>query len=605
MSDVLARASDLPPAVGLDEKADEALKRRLFRLKTLYDSAFELSRLITPTEIMEAFVLTAMGALGVVKGFVVLVDRENQTGMVASRGLDPDEAARLTDSLPQIGRTYFSGPGSGDPARLMRPHVFRAGLGRGDSPFPAQTAVVVKWVIDTDHRGMVGLGPKLDGSPFGDDDESFVSNLTANLLQALSRSLFTERLGDLRHDLEEKNAALAASLAEARAAKQALDRRVFYLKTLGEAVADVGGLLDPEILLERFLLNGMGATGAATGYVLLFRGQGRLSRVRGDPGLSASLEEVDMKSVYRLIARNLFQGTAGADAARTGHDREGRAEGGSGHRQGRIIDPAALSAAGLPGHMPAFWFVVDENAFGVMGLGRLMDAEADPGLQAELLAAMTGAFTSALGAAILHDRAVRLNADLTARNAELTSALETVTRCRVVIDGLEKARERIKDLVASEMERVSRARPLDFILIFVISAVVGLLSNMANPSGVELMPPWMFEPATAALSPVEARARLNAGQAVLIDARPREFYEKSRIPGAISVPAPLFDFVYGMRLSKSPPETGFIVYGRNVSRHYDEDVAKRLRERGRTAVTILSGGLSGWREAGLPVEERP
>ncbi len=65
-----------------------------------------------------------------------------------------------------------------------------------------------------------------------------------------------------------------------------------------------------------------------------------------------------------------------------------------------------------------------------------------------------------------------------------------------------------------------------------------------------------------------------------MDARPREFYEHRHVPGAVNLPLALFDFVYGMEMAQIDPAREIVVYGGNVSRRYDDDVAALLLERG-------------------------
>ena len=48
------------------------------------------------------------------------------------------------------------------------------------------------------------------------------------------------------------------------------------------------------------------------------------------------------------------------------------------------------------------------------------------------------------------------------------------------------------------------------------------------------------------------------------------------------------------------PEQEIIVYGRTVSKHYDEDVVHRLLQR-HDKVKILEGGLQAWERKGYPV----
>jgi len=95
---------------------------------------------------------------------------------------------------------------------------------------------------------------------------------------------------------------------------------------------------------------------------------------------------------------------------------------------------------------------------------------------------------------------------------------------------------------------------------------------------------------------------LDKGQYVLVDARPTESFKQAHIPGALNLTPDLFDFLYGMRLAKQPKDKPVLVYGRTVSRLYDEDVAGLLARRGHKNVMLVSGGLQAWKQAGFPVQ---
>jgi rhodanese-related sulfurtransferase len=96
---------------------------------------------------------------------------------------------------------------------------------------------------------------------------------------------------------------------------------------------------------------------------------------------------------------------------------------------------------------------------------------------------------------------------------------------------------------------------------------------------------------------------LDETDAVLVDARPVEFYRLKHIKGAVNVPLDVFDVVHMMKLSHLEPERPIIVYGRTISRHYDEEVAHRLTQRDQEDVKVFAGGLSAWERQGYPVEQ--
>jgi 3-mercaptopyruvate sulfurtransferase SseA len=60
--------------------------------------------------------------------------------------------------------------------------------------------------------------------------------------------------------------------------------------------------------------------------------------------------------------------------------------------------------------------------------------------------------------------------------------------------------------------------------------------------------------------------------------------------------------VYLMHFTQVPLSQPIIVYGGNISRRWDEDVAARLAAREHERVLVLKDGLSGWVAHGYTVE---
>jgi len=563
------------------------LARRLFRLNTLYEASFELGRFSLPGEIIESFLLTALGAMGVTKGFVLLIDRDGDGGRICGRGFSSEELKLLESFLPRIGEAYFSGVSTAESARLSRPHLLSVKERVGESPFPEDTEIVVKWVINERRCGLLGLGPKIRQTPYVDEDNEFILSLCVILIQALRRASFLEDVTRLNQELQEKNAATEKALAQAKSFGAELDRRVFFLKSLNDAVNELSGLMDSDELIQRFLLLAMGGLSAGKGYVVVFIGP-EAHRTLALRGVAEELvRDAESVDVYRLITQELFSGGARQS---------------EGVRRGYVDDPESLIRAGLPEDMPGVWFIVDEHTFGFAGLGERLSKTAPSIEEREFLMTHAGAFAVFLKNARLFEQTNKLNEDLAAGNKELRETLENLTRTRLEADGLKLAKERIKTMVRQEMGRAERATLLDFLMILCISLVIGLFFNYAHPGGIPIIPPSWGRTGFPVVDATLARSAAEKDGAILVDARPREFFEERRIKGAVNLPPALFDFVYGMSVESEDPGREIIVYGSNVSRYYDEDVAERLRERGHENVKILSGGLPSWEEKGFAVE---
>ena len=82
---------------------------------------------------------------------------------------------------------------------------------------------------------------------------------------------------------------------------------------------------------------------------------------------------------------------------------------------------------------------------------------------------------------------------------------------------------------------------------------------------------------------------------------PAIFYEQEHIAGAVNLPLAIFDFMYDLKLGKTDKAKEIVVYGRTISKHYDEEVASKLVVRGFKNVSILPDGISAWKQNHYPV----
>jgi rhodanese-related sulfurtransferase len=106
------------------------------------------------------------------------------------------------------------------------------------------------------------------------------------------------------------------------------------------------------------------------------------------------------------------------------------------------------------------------------------------------------------------------------------------------------------------------------------------------------------------VSPVEAQAQIAAGSAVLLDIREPNEWEH-HIAGAVQVPRGLLEAAADPTSPRHKPELDparpVIVYCRTGARAALAGLT--LKELGYEDVANLDGGISAWKEAGLPVAE--
>ncbi|MFF9222041.1 rhodanese-like domain-containing protein [Streptomyces viridosporus] len=107
---------------------------------------------------------------------------------------------------------------------------------------------------------------------------------------------------------------------------------------------------------------------------------------------------------------------------------------------------------------------------------------------------------------------------------------------------------------------------------------------------------FLFRRGTGRLTPDQARTRTDDGTAVLLDVREAPEWKAGHAPGAVHLP--LTRLLAGAAL---PPDA----QGRSVvaicrSGRRSQQAAQLLTDRGVDAVDV-TGGMTAWAEAGLPV----
>ncbi|MFF4040605.1 ArsR/SmtB family transcription factor [Streptomyces sp. NPDC001816] len=108
---------------------------------------------------------------------------------------------------------------------------------------------------------------------------------------------------------------------------------------------------------------------------------------------------------------------------------------------------------------------------------------------------------------------------------------------------------------------------------------------------------YLGEDGAAPVGREELRARVAAGDVVVLDVRPVEEYQAGHIPGARSIPVDeLAD-----RINELPEETEIVVYCRGEYCVLAYDAVRLLTDRGRRAIR-LDDGMLEWRLAELPVD---
>jgi rhodanese-related sulfurtransferase len=142
-----------------------------------------------------------------------------------------------------------------------------------------------------------------------------------------------------------------------------------------------------------------------------------------------------------------------------------------------------------------------------------------------------------------------------------------------------------------------------FILILVTGVAAGLLWNAASGRGFALGRSVLLQAGDEIVQAADAKALLDRG-ALFLDARPRDFWRMSRIPGALPLPEEDFDKAFREAEARLRRASGIVVYCSGFGCEASHVVARKLRERGLIAA-ILDEGLPAWQDAGLPMDTEP
>lgn len=525
------------------DRPEGDVDRARYQFRILSDTAAELSGARYPHRILESFLLSAQGGVGARGAFAAILgagEFELLAHSSLSKNLTPQYAGVLRGHLDAL---------EGE----RRAPYFVPSL-QGEL-CPGRCELLLVCPLDEGRDGILGLEASLAGRPYDENDRQLVASLGTLFQTSLRFSLFAARVELLNAELSKRN--------------DALDRQVFHLSALRELSREIIRI-DMAEVMDTLLLTILGHFVRPQGVLLLHdRAAGStLWSVKGldeTPGLGPA-------EVERLF----FLCLAGA--------REKRLEPLRAEPVDRLDALAELSLGFSPDR--AFIFTLRESLYGLLLLGPGLDAAA--GAEDELLQAFVSQGVMHLKNADSFATIAALNEGLARQNEELRATIAELTRARDRISMLEAAGRRIAAVVRSKAMSLERVRAFDFLLILVLSLGMALAFNNHNPRGIPLVEPPGAE--VQAVSAEQALALVAGEGALLVDARPREFFERETAPGAVNVPAQLFDLVYMMQMASEDPERPIVVFGRTVSRRYDLMVARRFLGRDHERVYIVAGG---------------
>jgi len=186
------------------EEMQDNLDMRSFQLKTLNDLGKELFASVDTETIIRKFLLATMGNFGVLKGFVLLVPLDSKKAdHFVSMGFEETDVTPLRQACRQCALHGKPHQKTGDENRWACKHAISHGM-----------ELALPFLVEKEFQCILGLGPKLMGSPFAFHEKELLETLINNLVIAIKNAQSFERVLTLNQRLSKKNTDLEETLQE-------------------------------------------------------------------------------------------------------------------------------------------------------------------------------------------------------------------------------------------------------------------------------------------------------------------------------------------------------------------------------------------------------
>ena len=198
--------------VQLEEILSE-VDRRIFHLKTLYDVSKDIFGTVDFEAVLRNFLLMTLGNFGVMEGCILTLDTSiGEITHFVPRGCDEADLNALQEGVKE----YLLGTHIENAIEKSEPIT--------DIPFlPGNIACAVPFRVDEACLGLLGLGSKITGAPYDENDKELLLTLVNNLVIALKNVRSFEEIKGLNEDLRTKNVLLEKTLAELQAAMRKVE----------------------------------------------------------------------------------------------------------------------------------------------------------------------------------------------------------------------------------------------------------------------------------------------------------------------------------------------------------------------------------------------
>lgn len=150
------------------------------------------------------------------------------------------------------------------------------------------------------------------------------------------------------------------------------------------------------------------------------------------------------------------------------------------------------------------------------------------------------------------------------------------------------------------------------VAIVILAAALGLVFNALRPGSMPLFQNWGQELAketreklsgnTSAIDFEQMKTLYQKPGVIVLDARPKDFFEMEHIPGAQSLPAGVSEDRLTDALKDVPKDGPIIIYCEGGACHDSLDLAAKVTQAGWTNVAVYFGGIMEWMDMNMPME---
>jgi rhodanese-related sulfurtransferase len=144
------------------------------------------------------------------------------------------------------------------------------------------------------------------------------------------------------------------------------------------------------------------------------------------------------------------------------------------------------------------------------------------------------------------------------------------------------------------------------LVILALGCGLGLLFNSFQANGIPFIAPSKAEVYARKNIPTlnleEARAKLDRGDVLFLDARDPADFQEAHIKGALNLPVRHFDLYYPKMKNTLPKDAEIVVYCESPECNASLYLAEELITLGYVRIEVMLGGWEEWEDSGYPAE---